>query len=192
MTLFDLLFIVAFLSFVIALSVALVQAFQRKRERALAVLRRTAAAVTAYFAVIMVVSVATPRQVVPRGVAQCFDDWCITVQGTSVPRPAAGDSVRVVLQLSSLARGITQGERDVRVYLIDAEHRRYAPVAEAGAVALSAQISPGGTLTTSRVFLLSAGTRAAALIVVHDWFPHCCIIADRESLLHRAAIVPLD
>ena len=28
------------------------------------------------------------------------------------------------------------------------------------------------------------------VVVVHDWFPHCCIIGDRESLLHKAAVVP--
>jgi hypothetical protein len=191
-TVFDLLFIVAALALLIALVVAAFLGISGKRTRAVAVVRRIGITAVAYFAVIVVVSIASPRQVIPVGVSQCFDDWCITALRAEPRGARSGDSLRVVLQLSSLARGISQGERDVRVYVVDDQHRQYAPVVEPGAVPLSTQIPPQGVVTVNRLFLLPADARHPMLIVAHDPFPHCCIIADRESLFHRRPIVPLD
>lgn len=192
MTIFDVLFLVAFLSLVITLVVAAFLAIRGRRERALAIVRRAGAAAATYFAVLVVVSIATPRRVIPHGVAQCFDDWCITVVNAEHRRAGPNDTLRVVLQLSSLARGITQGERDVRVYVVDDQDQQYAPILEAEPIPLSSQIPPQGAVTTSRRFALPADARHPVLIVGHDWFPHCCIIADRASLLHRRTAVPLD
>lgn len=191
MTIFDLIFIVAFLSLVIAVVMAAFQAIRGRRERALTIVRRIGATAAAYFAAVAVVSIGTPRQVIPMGVAQCFDDWCIAAVGVAPQHAGADDSLRVLLRLSSTARGITQGERDVRVYVIDDKNRQYAPIAEPGALPLSAGIPPEGVLTPSRLFVLPRDAGHPMLIVVHDWFPHCCIIADRESLLHRPTVVPL-
>ncbi len=77
MTLFDLLFILATLALVIAVTIAAFHAVRGRWSRALAVLRRVAIAGAIYFAVVVAVSLATPRQVVPLGSPQCFDDWCI-------------------------------------------------------------------------------------------------------------------
>jgi hypothetical protein len=191
MTIFDLLFIVAFLSLVIALVVAALQAIRGRRGRARAIVRRIGATTATYFAVVAVVSIGTPRQVISRGGAQCFDDWCITAVGVEHQHAGASDSLRVLLRLSSTARGIAQGERDVRVYVIDDQNQQYAPIAEPDALPLSASIPPEGAVTPSRLFVLPPDAGHPMLIVVHDWFPHCCIIADRESLLHRRTVVPL-
>jgi hypothetical protein len=191
-TIFDLLFLLAALSLLIALVTAAVLAIRGKLDRARAIGRRIGIATATYFAAIVVVSIASPRQVTPIGVPQCFDDWCITALRVEHQRAGVDDSLRVALQLSSRARGISQGERDVRVYLIDDRGRRYLPAPEAGATPLSTQIPPEGSVAASRLFLLPADARHPMLIVAHDAFPHCCIIADRESLLHRQAVVPLD
>jgi len=187
MTIFDLFFLVAMLALVIAVSMAAFNAIRGRGSRALTIVRRIGVAAAAYFGAVAAVSVATPRRIVPPGVAQCFDDWCITA--TAADR--SGDSLRVVLQLSSRARGISQGERDVRVYVVDDRNRRYPPIDDARSVPLSVTIPPEGTVTTTRLFVLSQDARNPALIVAHDAFPHCCIIGDRESLFHRATVVPL-
>lgn len=139
------------------------------------------AAAATYFAVIVVVSIATPCRVIPHGVAQCFDDWCITVVNAEHRRAGPNDTLCMVLQLSSRARGITQGERDVRVYVVDDQHQQYSPILAAETIPLSIQIPPQSTVTTSRRFALPADARHPVLIASHDWFPHCCIIADRAG-----------
>ena len=187
MTIFDLLFLAAMLALVGAIVATAYQAIRGRGARALAILRRVAMTAAAYFAVIVAVSVATPQRIVSIGAAQCFDDWCITV--SSLAR--SGDTVRVGIELSSTARGISQGERDVRVVVVDAAGRRYLPIPESAATPLSVTIPPQGRVSLGRTFLVEANTANLVLLVEHDWFPHCCIIGGRESLLHRATVVPL-
>ncbi len=79
----------------------------------------------------------------------------------------------------------------MRVYVVDDSGVRYAPIGEQGATPLSVAIPPAGEVMVSRRFRLPVDAPAPMLIVVHDAFPHCCIIGDRESLLHRATVVPL-
>jgi hypothetical protein len=191
-TIFDLLFLVGALLLLVALLRITYQLIRGRSAPALALVRRTAAMVIIYFTAIVVTSLATPRRIVPPGTAQCFDDWCITV--AAVARRSAGleDSIDVTLQLSSRARGITQGERDVRIYATEDAGRHYQPIAAAGAADLSSQIPPLGTVTTIRRFVLPASASHPVLVVAHDPFPHCCIIADGESLLHRRTVVPLN
>ena len=192
MTIFDLLFIAATLSLLVTLLIAAVRAIRGRFDGVRTIVRRIGLGAATYFAVMVIMSLATPRQVIPMGVPQCFDDWCIAALRVTHERAGSADSLRVVLQLSSLARGISQGERDVRVYLIDDQGRRYLPIPEPGAVPLSTQIPPQGAVAASRLFLLPIDARHPMLIVAHDAFPHCCIIADRESLFHRQTVVPLD
>jgi hypothetical protein len=191
MTVFDLLFIGAFLALVVALGTAAFVAIRGAHQRSFTIVRRTGIASGLYFAALVAVSTVTPRRVVPVNAAQCFDDWCITTVSAVRIRSGSSDSLRVVLQLSSRARGITQGERDVRVYVVDDRNRRYQPVPDTGAIPLSIRLPPQGTATTTRLFVLPTGAGNPALIVAHDVFPHCCIIGDAESFLHRRTVVPL-
>jgi len=187
MTIFDLLFLLAALAFLFALVAAAYQALRGRGARATAILRRIGVVAVVYFATVMAVSIATPAESVPIGSAQCFDDWCITV----VTADRAGDSLHVALRLSSRARGISQGERDVRVYLRDEDGQEYLPTAASALVPLSVTIPPQGEVAVGRDFALPATVRHPVLLVAHDRFPHCCIIGDRESFLHRATVVPL-
>ena len=187
MTIFDLLFLVAMLTFVGAIVTTGYQAIRGRGPRAFAILRRIAVIAVAYFLAIVGVSLAAPRQTVPIGTAQCFDDWCITVSRTA----RAGDTLNVAIELSSTARGISQGERDVRVVVVDSAGHRFPPTAESAAMPLSMTIPPQGRVSVSRTFFVGANAAKLGLLVEHGWFPHCCIIGDRESLLHRPAVVPL-
>lgn len=188
MTIFDLLFLLAALSLLVAMVIAAINAARGRRQRSLTILRRIGIAGLAYFAAIVLASAITPRLVVPLGTDQCFDDWCIAVTQTH----RSGDSLTVELRLSSRARGISQGERDVRVNIVDDHDRVYQPENAGTAAPMSVKIPPLGSVTTRRTFIVPATAPHPALIVVHDWFPHCCIIGDRESLLHRATVAPLD
>ncbi|HEY3935139.1 MAG TPA: hypothetical protein VGL65_11055 [Gemmatimonadales bacterium] len=187
MTIFDLLFLLATLGAIASLGVAAYRAVRGQRQRAVIIVQWVAAGIAIYFAVIIAVSLTTPQPIVPTGVPQCFDDWCIKV--FAVDR--AGDSLHVTVDLSSRARRISQGERDVRIHVVDADGERYLPIEEPGAVPLSVTIPPEGKVRIRRSFAIPSGARDLKLLVAHDAFPHCCIIGDRESLLRRPAVVLL-
>jgi hypothetical protein len=191
-TIFDLLFLVGAGSLVVVLLRIVYQLLRRRNVAVLALCRRTAAVVVTYVMVIIVTSIVTPRRIVPVGTEQCFDDWCITVAGAAHRGGGAADTLVVTLRLSSQARGIAQGERDVRVYLVDEAGRRYQPIPTPDMTPLSARIPPLGALTTTRRFIMDASAPHPMLVVAHDPFPHCCIIADGESLFHRRTVVPLN
>jgi hypothetical protein len=191
MTIFDLFFLVGSLALLFTLLAVLVQAIRGRWGRAGAILQRAAVAVAIYFLVIVAVSLVTPRRVVPMGTAQCFDDWCIAVMTATHHRAGADDSLAVTMELSSRARGISQGERDVRVYLLDGEGREYQPVPDPAAVPLSTRMPPLGRVTVTRAFRLPVAASRPALVVAHGAFPGCCIIAGGESVFHRRTVVPL-
>ena len=79
MTLFDLLFIVLFLTGVVALVSALVTALRGHGAAALRRLRTLALAALVYMAIVAAVSLVLPRREVAVGEEQCSDDWCIAV-----------------------------------------------------------------------------------------------------------------
>ena len=87
MTIFDLLFIAVFFGAAISLVVAAYSALRGRRPRAIAILRWLGVYLGAYFGVLILVSLASPRRVVRVGENQCWDDWCIAV--TDVRRQPA-------------------------------------------------------------------------------------------------------
>ena len=192
MSLFDLLFLVAALTLVIGLIRIAVLLARARTSAARVAARHLAMAVASYFIVIAAVSLVTPQRIVAGGMPQCFDDWCIAVTGSRRIAATPADTLVVELTLSSRARGVAQGERDVQVHLIDDGGRRYPALTTVNATPLSIRLPPLGRITTERRFSLPSAARHTALVVTHDWFPHCCIIGDRESLMHRATIVPVD
>src|SRR5947199_4497172 len=130
MTLFDLLFLILMLSVIVAavriLYLSIRQRFRPARKTAI----RLLLFVAAYMLVLVGFSIAEPQRQIAIGVPQCFDDWCITVENAS--RQAAIGELRargnfyvVTVRVSSRAKGRPQRETDVRVYLVDAQGRRF-------------------------------------------------------------------
>jgi hypothetical protein len=125
MTLFDLLFIVLFLTAVAGWAAALVAFLRGRRDRALRHLRTLGQGAAAYMAAVTLLSLLAPRRVMARGEDLCSDDWCIAV--TDITRTGAGalDTYQVTFRLSSRARRVTQRERFVVAYMRDRTGHRY-------------------------------------------------------------------
>ena len=79
MNIFEPLFLLLVLVTIITLVTAAVLALSGKLARAGRNLRRLAIGAAVYFAVVMAVSILSPRKVYHLGDTQCFDDWCIAV-----------------------------------------------------------------------------------------------------------------
>jgi hypothetical protein len=86
MNVFEPLFLLLVLVTVITLIAAAAMAISGRFARAVTILKRLAVGAAAYFAVVVLVSIVSPRRTYRVGDAQCFDDWCITVTDPDGPR----------------------------------------------------------------------------------------------------------
>jgi len=190
MTLFDLLFIVLFLTAIGVLAAAMVAALRGRRDRALRRLRRLGIGAGSYMVVVTLVSLLSPRRVAARGEDQCSDDWCIAV--TDIARAGTGalDTFHVAFRLSSRARRVTQRERFVVAYLRDRTGRRYDASPQDGQPPFDTPLGAGESITTSRTFAVPAHAAGLGVVVAREGgfgFPGCCIIGD--GLFHKPPIV---
>jgi hypothetical protein len=178
MTLFDLLFIVAFLTsagFLLGILIAVVRG---RRDPALRRLRVLAIGVACYMALVVLVSLVEPRDVVAAEADQCSDDWCIAVVHVNRTPVAGGTAYAVTFRLSSRARRISQRERFVVAYLRDGSGRRYDADASAGQVPFDVLLGPSESLLTTRTFEVPTGVARVGVVVARQGgaFPRCCII----------------
>ena len=127
MSIFDLLFIVAFLTSVVTLATAAISAIRGRRAQALKILGVYAICAGAYLATGLTVSFLKPQRMIAAGDPWCFDDWCLTVDKV-VRTPASSQiSYDVQLRISSRARRVTQRAAGAWIYLIDGQGHRYSP-----------------------------------------------------------------
>jgi hypothetical protein len=124
-TAFDILFILLFVAVVGSLLYALAAAATGHRSTAGKLLRRLAATVLAYLAVVYVVAVLSSGRVLALDENKCSDDWCIAVSGVREGSDSSARMYDVTFRLSSRARRISQRERGVVVYMRDANGHRY-------------------------------------------------------------------
>jgi hypothetical protein len=189
MTLFDLLFILLFLTGLWVLVSCLVAALRGRRAQAGRRLRTLGVAVLVYMAIVAGVSLLTPRRVLAVGEDQCSDDWCIAVQGAT----RTGDSaLAVTFRLASRALRVTQRERFVVVYLRDADGRRYDPDPTPGQAPFDVELGPGAFVGTQRVFHVPPHAAGLGVVVTRAGdvpFPRCCIIG--TGLFHKDPVVPI-
>jgi hypothetical protein len=193
MTIFDLLFILAFLSAVVALAIAAYQAIRGRFSRAGSVLTRVALSAAVYLATISLVSIFSPRRVLKPGDERCFDDWCFQVADVSRTPSAERVSYRIGIRLFSRAKGRAQRANDVVVYLVDGLGDRFEPEPDQSAVPFNILLQPGESVTATRVFSIPAGARDVGLVLEHGGSgPGLFIIGDDLSLLHKRTVVRLD
>lgn len=195
MTVFDLLFLAAFLTAAGALVLSLVAVVRGRRTRAALLARRVGIGAVVYFSVLLVVSAFTPQRYLGPGSLECSDDWCIAVH--SFRRDTSGTVVvyDLTFQLASRARRVAQRERFVTVYLLDDRGRQYFPLPDPGSVPFDTLLQAGQTLEASRRFRVPSDARLLGVIVSREGggrFPGCCIIGDAGSLFHRPTILKLD
>jgi hypothetical protein len=151
MTIFEPLFLLLALGTVLTLVTVMGLMLFGRFQRAWRILRRLLIGAAVYMAIVVTVSVFTPRDVRPIGEMNCFDDWCFTVRQVVRDTPASYD---VTLTLSSRARRVPQGERGTHLYIVDSAGHRYEPVAET--VPFDYQFRPAGGMPCRRTRLISA------------------------------------
>jgi len=187
MHLADVVFLVALLGLGVGLARLTLLAVRGRWREVRRLARRLAAGTAAYLAVVVGVSIATPRRWVALGERQCFDDWCIAV--LRVDR--LDSRYRLAIRVSSRARGRPQRAADARVVLVAADGRRVEADPAPGERSLQSMLQPGESFETVRDY----GARADAVIVgadvVHGAWPAWFIIGDRGSLFHRRPLVKL-
>lgn len=190
MTIFDLLFILLFLTSVVTLLTAAVAAIRGRPSKALSILRVYAICFTIYMAIVLVAALAQPQRVVHLGEARCFDDWCVTVEHADQD----GAVYTVTLHLSSRARRVSQRAKGAYVYLTDAQNRRFDPSPDTSSIPMDVLLAPGQMVETKRSFTLPNDARDVSVVVVHEGsycFPGCFIIGDEANPLHKRTIVPI-
>lgn len=190
MTLFDLLFIVLFLTALGVLAAALVAALRGRPDRALRRLRRLGLGTALYMVVVALVSVLSPRRIVALGADQCSDDWCVAVTEITRTGTGARDTYQVTFRLSSRARRVTQRERFVVAYMRDGTGQRYNALPVRGQAPFNASLGPGESLLTIRTFDAPAHAVGLGVVVAREGglgFPGCCIIG--EGPFHKPPIV---
>jgi hypothetical protein len=172
MTIFDLLFIIAFLTSVVTLATAAVTAIRGRRAQALKILRIYAICAAAYLATGLTVSFLKPRRMIAAGDPWCFDDWCLTMDSV-VRTPASSQvSYNVQLRISSRAGRVTQRAAGAWVYLIDGHGHRYSPEPDPSSVPLDVLLQPQESVTASRIFRVPSGVHDLGLITGHG-APYC-------------------
>ncbi len=173
MTIFDLLFIAAFLASIATLLTVAVCFVRERRERAVTLLRNLGMCAAAYFVSGMAVSLFSPQRVIPVGDSWCFDDWCLSVETVSRTPAAAMVSYDVGLRISSRAGRVAQRAKGAWIYLIDDRGRRYSPDSDPSAVPLDVLLQPGESVATSRVFQVPAEVHELGLVTGHGGASYC-------------------
>jgi hypothetical protein len=184
--LFDLLFLVLFLVTLIAMIVAAYQSLRGRIAKAGRVVLGSVIVWAIYLAVVIAVSLSTPRREVAIGEVRCFDDWCVAVAAMSPGPPFAA-----TLRVSSRGARIRQGAPDTFVYLEDSAGKKIAPRTCSGP-AFATKISSEESYEKICEFGVAAGERIAGLVVRHgSTGPVAVIIGDDAALFHKPAIVPI-
>jgi hypothetical protein len=190
MSVFDLLFIVVFFATVAFLMAAAVSAIRGRGVRAIHILRGYAIGASVYLGIVAGVSLCGARRVLNIGDPRCFDDWCIAVENVHRKPVHAGISYSVILRISSLARRVSQREKDVVVYLTDDRGRRYDPTPDYSAVPVHVLLAPRESVAATRVFEVPADAHGIGLVVTHEsGFPIGWFIIGYETWFRKPGIV---
>jgi hypothetical protein len=187
---FELLFLLIALATIVAILTALVFAIRGQRQRALRILGVLAICLGVYFAVCCFSTMFTPRRELNIGEPQCFDDWCIQLDG--VTRNPSGSKIhyQTVIRVFSTAKRVFQRENGVVPYLEDDRGHRYAAVPDSSATPFNILLQPGESVTIARGFELPVGAHVAGFMAAHEggfpigWF----VIGEGQGLFHKEAI----
>ncbi len=180
MTLFDLLFLFVFLATLVTLITAAVFSLRGDNARAGKTVLGVAIFLGIYLAVVIGVSLATPRRYVELKQRHCYDDWCVTVEQAN-----AGPPFSVNLRVSSDAKRVQQRAPDTKVFVEDINGKRYAGWLVPGQPGFGRQIGPGESFETSFEFDVPVNTKIAGVVVNHSTpGPGSFIIAEDSAIFH--------
>jgi hypothetical protein len=188
MNLFELVFLLLVLGLVIGLVRLTVHVARRKWRDARRLALSLAGVVVVYLAVVVLVSLATPREWVAIGEEQRFDDWCVSVD--RVERIAG--RYRLDIRVASRARGRPQRAADAQVVLVAADGRQFGPVPAPSERSLQSVLQPGESFVTVRDYDVPADASILGVDVIHGAWPGWFIVGDRGSILHQRPLVRVE
>lgn len=192
MTIFDLLFLAAFLASVITLIIAAVFSIRGRNEQAMRTLGHWLLCAAAYLTVSAVVAYAEPQRILNVGDPWCFDDWCLTAEKVT----HTADSYEVGMRIFSTARRVAQRAKGAWIYVIDEQGRRFPPEARADDVPLDVLLQPSESVEASRIFRIPADTHRLGLITGHGG-PYCgamslLIIGGAGCLFNKPVMIRIE
>lgn len=192
MTLYDLLFLLLFFLTALSLLAAVWFALRREFSRARRILLRILAGATVYFAVVILVSWASPRQVLRTGDCQRSDDMCFSVEGYQRTREASGIQCRVEMKISNQGRGRSQSENNLVLYLTDERGHRYDAVLDGSELPFNVLLQPGQSAVVSRTYLLPGNAQGIGAVITHEGgFPIRWLIIGYDAWFRKPPLVPL-
>lgn len=192
MTIFDLVFILVFLTSGASLIRILYLGLRKRREKAWRLTKYLGLFLGIYLGIVLSASFAMPQRTLQVGDQECYDDWCIAVERVERSNAPTSLSYAVTLRLSSRARRVAQRENGVVVYLLDADGRRYDPAPDQSAPPLNVLLQPQQSVATTRVFTVPTNVQVRGLVIAHEggiqmgWF----IIGGGPC--HKPTLVRLD
>jgi hypothetical protein len=184
----ELVFILLSLGLVVALGRLAVHAARRRWREAGRLGLRVAGAASTYLAIVVAVSLATPREWVALGEEQRFDDWSVAVQRVE----RVGGRYRLSIRVANRGRGRPQRAADAQLRLVAADGRAFEPIAAPGERSLRSILQPGESFETVREYDPPADASILGVDVVHGAWPEWFIVGDRGSLLHRRPLVRVE
>jgi hypothetical protein len=191
MTVFDLLFLAAFLASLIALLAAAYAAVRGRTPRAFAILGGWLACAAAYLAISVAVAYFAPQRVMAPGDPWCFDDWCLTVENAK----RADTNYTVSMLISSRAKRVTQRASGAWMYLRDENDTHYEATPDSAQVPLDVLLQPGQSVAATRSFQVPAGVRELGLVTGHGGGPcgalSLMIIGNGGCLFHKQTMIRL-
>jgi hypothetical protein len=195
MTIFDLLFLVLFLTAAGTLLAIAVAAVRGRRARALTLLGRLACGIIAYLGLVYAATALSRLVVLHAGDAECSDDWCIAVDGAQ--RTARGATAEYDVKLRIFSRALRRPQRELAatdVYLVDSLWNRYDPVPNSANVPLNTLLQPGESIATERVFEVPAGAHGLGLRVGRSGMPigPICLIVGECEAFHKGTVIRID
>ena len=151
-----------------------------------------------YMGVLAGVSAAQAGPTYLPGQERCFSKVCFAVveteelQGFQVRGEERERLLRVHVRVTNRSRDSTERESGLRVCLLDAQGRRWLPVAGLGGVPLTSAVPAGGSIVGEPVFRMAKDATGLRLILLHEqWTFARLTIGDPESLFHKSATMPL-
>jgi hypothetical protein len=192
MSLFDLLFILLFLLMLASLLWAASCAVRGQSDRAGRVLVRIVVAAAAYIAIVIVFSAILPRRTANLRELRCFDDYCVSVDSFTRNPQGAGVEYNVNLRLSNRALRGSEREKNLVMYLTDAQGRRYDADGDKSSAPYTVLLAPQESVVISRGFLVRSDAGDLGAVVTHEGgFPIGWFIIGYDTWFRKPPLVML-
>jgi len=192
MSLFDLLFILLFLLMLASLLWAASCAVRGQFDRAGRVIVRILLAAAVYIAIVIVFSAILPRRTANLGEQRCFDDYCVSVDAFTRNPQGSGVEYTVNLRLSNRALRGSEREKNLVMYLTDAQGRRYDADGDKSSAPYTVLLAPQESVVVGRRFLVPSDAGELGAVVTHEGgFPIGWLIIGYDAWFRKPPLVLL-